>query len=142
MVAKFLHTYAGRSKKIKYPSLNAPQIIITSLDLSVNIGFKFLSVLLDEASIRDLRTQFQTAITNINPAISIQNQKDEKTEQGNNMSWFVFCGYNLDGQSYNRNCFIRLRRNIFHGIFNCKMKDKNNWNKIVDEIFMSLEENV
>jgi len=130
----------GEVKKIKYPSANAPAFIVTSLDFSVNIGFSFLPAVLVDEEIKDLRKQFQTVITNVNPAIKIQNQKDEKTDQGNNMSWFDFCGYNVDGQSYNRNCLISLQKNVFHGIFNCRMEDKNNWFEIVGEMFKTIEE--
>jgi len=130
----------GEVKKIKYPSANAPAFIVTSLDFSVIIGFSLLPAVLVDEEIKDLRKQFQTAITNVNPAIKIQNQKDEKTDQGNNMSWFDFCGYNVDGQSYNRNCLISLQKNVFHGIFNCRMEDKNNWFEIVGEMFKTIEE--
>ncbi len=40
-----------------------------------------------------------------------------KTKQGNAMSWFDFVSYAIDGQSYNRFCLIRMRKNVFHGIF-------------------------
>lgn len=127
-------------KSIKYPSVNAPEFIISSLDTLVNIGFTLLPVILENDEIKSLRQQFQTAIININPTIKIQNQKDEKTKQGNDMSWFDFSGYCVDGHSYNRVYLIRMQKQIFHGIFNCMLKDRNNWSEIVSRIFETIEE--
>lgn len=129
-------------KRVKYPSANAPEFLVSSVDTLVNFGFNFLPMVLKDDDIKDLRQQFQTVITSVNPAIKIQNYKDEKTNQGNDMSWFDFCGYHVDGQSYNRVCLIRMRKQVFHGIFNCEMKDKHNWNEIVGMIFESVEEAV
>lgn len=127
-------------KKIKYPSVNAPEWIVTSLDTLVNIGFSLLPVVIEDNDIKSMSEQFQRAITNVNPSIKIKNRKEEKTKQGNAMSWFDFVSYAIDGQSYNRFCLIRMRKNVFHGIFNCEMRNKGNWEKIVEKIFMAVEE--
>ena len=128
-------------KKAKYPSASAPDFIMTSLDTSVNIGFSLLDIVLqDDEEVKELCQQFRMAITNVNPAIKIQNIIKDNTKQGNDMSWFDFRGYGIDGQSYNRICLTRMKKKVFHGIFNCDIKERNNWIKIVDSIFENVEE--
>lgn len=127
-------------KSMKYPSKDAPTFIMTSLDSMVNIGFNLLPVLLKDNETELMSAQFQNGLKSINPSIIIKNQTDTKTVQGNDMSWFEYKGFQLDGQSYNRVYLIRLRKNVLHGMFSCDIKDKNNWTNIVDKIFFAVRE--
>jgi hypothetical protein len=127
-------------KSAKYPSLDAPELILTDLSSTVNICFNSLPVVLADEEIRSMSVQYQNALQNMNPSITIKNQTDTNTEQGNEMSWFEYKGYHLDGQSYNRCYLIRLRKTVLHGTFSCKLKDKDHWLDIVNKIFLAIEE--
>lgn len=127
-------------KKIKYPSVNAPYFIVTSLDSTVNIGFNILHTMMQDGEVANISTQFQSALKNLNPMVIIKNSKISKTDMGNEMAWFEYKGYHLDGQSYNRIYFIKLRRYVLQGMFSCQLKDKNEWEKVVEKIFLALDE--
>ena len=127
-------------KAVKYPSQNAPELIMTSLDSTVNIGFNLMPLVLKDNEIALMSEQFQNGLKNVNPSIVIKNRSDTKTIQGNEMSWFAYKGFHLDGQSYNRVYLIRLRKNILHGIFNCNLQEQENWIQIIEQIFLSVEE--
>ena len=43
------------------------------------------------------------------------------------MSWFQFKGYALDGQNFNRMYFIKMKKSVLHGIFNCPMRVKEEY---------------
>ena len=130
-------------KEIKYPSQNAPDLVITSLDSMVNFGFNVLPVVLDAGDTQVMSSQFQNALTNVNPSIRIKNQtNDATTDQGNEMSWFEFKGYTLDGQNYNRMYIVKMKNTVLHGIFNCPMQFKEEWSNIVEKCFLSIEENI
>lgn len=130
-------------KNVKYPSKAAPDFIVTSLDSTVNLGFNLLPVILQqEGDTKIMSRQFQNAIKNTNPSITIKEKTDSKTIKGNEMSWFEFKGFHLDGQSYNRVYLIRLRKSVLHGVFNCPLKVKNEWCDIVEKIFFRIEEEV
>ena len=62
------------------------------------------------------------------------------TEHGNEMSWFDFKGYLIDGQNYNRMYLVKMRETVLHGIFNCPMQFKDEWGDIAEKCFMSIEE--
>ena len=127
-------------KAMKYPSKEAPDLIVTSLDGSVNLCFNILPVTLAAGDTKEMGTQFQTALKNVNPSIKIEEQTETVTEGGNEISWFEFVGYTLDGQSYNRMYIVRMRNTVLHGVFNCPLKDMNQWGDIVEKCFASIEE--
>ena len=128
-------------KDMKYPSKNAPDLIITSLDSMVNFGFNILSVSMEEGDTKVMSSQFQNALRNVNPSIKIKKQvNDVTTEHGNEMSWFDFKGYLIDGQNYNSMYLVKMRETVLHGIFNCPMQFKDEWGEIAEKCFMSIEE--
>ena len=128
-------------KDMKYPSKNAPDLIITSLDSMVNFGFNILSVSMEEGDTKVMSSQFQNALRNVNPSIKIKKQvNDVTTEHGNEMSWFDFKGYLIDGQNYNRMYLVKMRETVLHGIFNCPMQFKDEWGEIAEKCIMSIEE--
>ena len=128
-------------KDMKYPSKNAPDLIITSLDSMVNFGFNILSVSMEEGDTKAMSSQFQNTLRNVNPSIKIKKQvNDVTTEHGNEMSWFDFKGYLIDGQNYNRMYLVKMRETVLHGIFNCPMQFKDEWGDIAEKCFRSIEE--
>ncbi len=130
-------------KNVKYPSKNAPDYIITSLSSMVNFGFNILPVFLETGDIKVMSSQFQKALHNVNPSIIIKNKtEDLVTNHGNEMCWFDFKGYVMDGQNYNRMYLVRMRETVLHGIFNCPMQYKEQWENIVEQCFLSMEEDV
>ena len=123
--------------------LNASEIIFTSLERTVNFCFNILSVRLEEGDTKTMSSQFQNALRNVNPSIRIKNQtSDVTTEQGNEMSWFDFKGFAMDGQFYNRMYVIRMRKTVLHGVFNCPLRVKEQWGNIVEKCFASVEEEI
>ena len=84
-------------KDVKYPSKDAPNYIITSLSSMVNFGFNILPVFLETEDIKEMSSQFQKALHNVNPSIRIKNhENDLVTYRGNEMCWFDFKGYAID----------------------------------------------
>ena len=134
-------TMPDQVRDMKYPSRNAPDFIVTSLDTTVNFGFNVLPVRLEEGDTKVMSIQFQEALRNINPSIRISERVDNTaTETGSEMSWFGFKGYVLDGQNYNRMYIIQLAKTVLHGIFNCPPRVRDQWEDIVDQCFRSVEE--
>lgn len=127
-------------KDIKYPSKNAPQLILTSLDSTVNLCFNILPVVLHEDALQHMSSQFQGAVCNMNPSLKIGEEEHTQTEQGNEMIWFGYRGYHLDGQSFNRVYLIQMRKSVLYSLFSCKTEDKDKWLEIIENIFSAAEE--
>ena len=134
-------TMPDQVRDMKYPSRNAPDFIVTSLDSTVNFGFNVFPVRLEEGGTGVMSSQFQEALRNVNPSIRINEGVDNMaTDKGSEMSWFGFKGYALDGQTYNRMYIIRLAKTALHGIFNCPPRVRDQWEDIADQCFRSVEE--
>ena len=127
-------------KAVKYPSKEAPDWIVTSLDSTVNLCFNILPVMLAAGDTKEKGAQFRKTIRNVNPSIKIEEQTETVTDGGNEISWFEFVGYTLDGLSYHRMYIVRMRNTVLHGIFNCPLKVKNQWGDMVEKCFISIEE--
>lgn len=127
-------------KAMKYPYKDSPDFIYTSLSGTVNLGFNLLPEVLQDGDIQAMSNQFQRGLNNMNPSLKIQNQGNGNTSQGNEMSWFDFKGYNLDGQNFNRMYLVRMRKMVLHGVFSCVLEDKMKWEQIVKQIFLAVKE--
>jgi len=129
-------------KNIKYPSQNAPAVLLMNLDTIVNFGFNLLPNSLKDGELEILSQKYQLAIKNINPSILFDESVEGKTEEGNEMRWSDFKSYSIDGQSYNRMVFVRMRHFVIQGIFNCPDQDKMKWSTIAEQVFKTMKEEV
>lgn len=129
-------------KRVKYPSKDAPHLIMTSLDSMVNLCFNILPNELRDKEIEDMSSQIQNALKNVNPSIIVKGQMNTKTDYGNELSWIEYKGYQLDGQSFNRVYLIRLRKGVLYAQFSCLLKDKDKWKNILDKIFSKVHEDL
>lgn len=127
-------------KSVKYPSTYAPRSVMSSLDVTVNIAFDCLDI--KNGDVKALSDQFQTALKNINPSITIRKREDVKTCQGNDMSWFGYNGCQLDGQSYNHVCLIKMKDTVLYVVFNCPLKEREKWETIIEKICMGISEEI
>lgn len=126
-------------KNIKYPSLHAPQVIFTSPEFTEDFCFNFLAVESDSGQLKELSNQFQTAITNVNPAIEMCNQVNGMIGNQYEMSSYEFMGYTLDGQNYSVTYLVRIDENtVLHCVFNCNLDDKSEWADIAKQCFETI----
>lgn len=127
-------------KEVKYPSKFAPDFIFTSLDSMVNFAFNLLDV--KNGDIKAMSNQFQKILRNVNPAVSIKNQVETKTNQGNEMCCFEHNAYLLDGQSFNHVYLVKMQKSVLHGIFSCPTNDIDKWRGVLDQVILAIEEDV
>ncbi len=127
-------------KNMKYPSKEAPEWIVTSLDTTVNFCFNVLPISLEADSIRVLGNQFESAIKSINPAIKTKTIDKTKTEYGYDIYGFEYVGFTLDGQSYNQVFVIRFKNHVIHSVFNCAVNEKEEWTKVADLCIYSIRD--
>ncbi len=127
-------------KQVKYPAKRAPEYILTSLDTTVNFCFNRIPAELEDGALQNMSLRFQNALEQINPSIKVKPQPDTATTQGNEMCWFEYKGYQLNGQSFNRVYLIRLQGAVLHGTFHCRQEDREKWKEIVRQIFFAVQE--
>jgi len=79
-------------------------------------------MVLKDDDIKDLRQQFQTVITSVNPAIKIFNY-DEAVCENRYYRLFSYKSYAMDTQIYNLICVTPIKDKVLQVCFNCEYND-------------------
>lgn len=138
MLPETFITLPENMAKLKYSSEQRPQIIKTSLDTSVNIGFSILEVEILPEHIKKLSAQAIEALKRLNPAYVFY---EEKVELGNMpLGWFEFKSYGLDSNIYNLMFITIVEKKMLHGIFNCNYDDVLEWREAARQMMYSIRE--
>lgn len=124
--------------KAKYSSEQRPQIIKTSLNTTVNIGFSILPVDISAEQIKNLVVQAKKALKRLNPALVFYESKVEMKSMP--LGWFEFKSYGLDSNVYNLMFITRIDGKMVHGIFNCKFEDAIEWREAARQIAYSVRD--
>ena len=126
-------------KKSKYISENRPQVIMTSLDTSVNFTFSLLPVNVPKEQLILALKQMRQVIQKINPANTFYGEKVVKLESGESVYYFDYMSYALDCKMYNVMYLTALADNkVLHGGFNCKFDFNDEWSKVVSLIMKTI----
>lgn len=125
---------------MKFPSVNRPQRIFTSLDGSVNFAFSIVDYQIPDTQIESLAEQMEEVIRKSNPA-AIFYQDDQSTlVSGRTICMFDFKNYGIDEQMYNMLCFTSLNHGTLHGTFICLDRDADDWKEAAWEAFKTITE--
>ena len=124
--------------KLKYASEQRPQIIKTSLDTTVNIGFNMLDVNIQDDQIGVLLEQAKEALKRLNPAMPFYDSKVE----GNPipLGWFEFKSFGIDKNVYNLMFITKIGGKMTQGVFNCIYEDVLEWRDAAHQIIGSIRD--
>lgn len=125
--------------KIKYMSEQRPQIIMTSLDTTVNVGLSFTNVIIETDQLKGLIEQSKSALKNMNPAIIFHESKVEE-DIDLPLAWFEFKSYGLDKSVYNLMFIVRAYSKMLHGSFNCSYDYALEWREAARQMVYSIRE--
>lgn len=123
--------------RIKYPSEFRPQVILTTMDLSVNLGFTVFPEQIVVRDIKKMAEQMQAAIHRSNPDYRINPCEDLAETQG---CFFSFRSHAMDSDLYNMTLIMPRKKKLVQGSFNCPYRDSQKWNKTVLMMWESIEE--
>ena len=127
-------------KELKYPSAFRPQIIKTNLDSSVNFAFNiFEHSTGSNEGVEIIANGFRTALRQSNPAITFHQTVSKMIQENYDMTLFDFTSFGLDQKIYNLMCILSIEGQFIQGIFNCLERDKEQWEKAAQEVFLSVE---
>lgn len=123
--------------RIKYPSEFRPQVIVTTADLSVNMGFTQFPSKVHSGTAVQIAERAMAAIHRANSDHQIYPYEILTGKEG---CWFSFRSHALDSDLYNMMLFAHLRKNILQASFNCPYADRTKWEKTVVKIWESVQE--
>lgn len=125
--------------KAKYMSEQRPQLIMTSLDTTVNVGLSFVNVAMEVDQLKMLMEQSKSALKNMNPAIIFHESKVEDNKELP-LAWFEFKSYGIDKNVYNLMFIVMAYHKMLHGSFNCSYDCALEWREAARQIVYSIQE--
>jgi hypothetical protein len=125
---------------LKYPYINRPKIIKTSLDTRVNYCFSlFANKKLYPDQTLPVAEQVRTLAKRANP--SLQFVDVEILENAHfSTSWYDFKSFAMDGQLYNIVFITSVYEMLMHGLFNCPYDEREEWRPIAFQMIEAIGE--
>lgn len=124
-------------QQVKYPSQYRPQIIMTSMDLSVNIGLTMFLRKPDEEP-KKITESIKSIIKKSYPDYRFF--KSEYIREENKIySWFDFRSYAFDDAVYNIHFVMLIGKKLLQGSFNCPYAKAEDWKKAMLQMMKSIK---
>ena len=123
--------------RIKYPSEYRPDIIFTTLDLSVNIGFNVLGNGFQTKDIQKVAERMMAAIQRSNPSFQFYEIEEIKKGAG---CYFAFRSHAIDVDIYTMILIFPIGNNLIQSNFNCLYQQSSDWRRVIRLMWESIEE--
>lgn len=123
--------------RVKYPSEFRPQILLTTPELDVNLGFTLFSKEVGDNTIEVLAEQVMRVIKRVHPDYLIYPGKRLKEGKG---YFFSFRSHALDSDLYNMSLLLGIKGRLLQGSFNCIYSQHTEWRKIVLMLWETIQE--
>ncbi len=123
--------------KVKYPSEFRPQILLSTPELEVNLGFTLFP---DIPSTEELKTMGEGVMQGIKRAHPDCILYPAKYIQEGKGYYFSFRSHALDEDIYNMSLLMQLENGLLQGSFNCLYRQHSEWKKVVVMIWETIEE--
>lgn len=124
-------------QRMKYPSEQRPQVIMTSLDVTTNFNFSLLPQEIAEDQTLNCVEQMKLMIKKLNPAIAFY-EMEEMDRENNKLSWFDYKSYTIDEPLYNIMYVTPIDGKVMHGIFNCLYRNMEEWKQAALQVIASI----
>ncbi|MCM1425655.1 MAG: hypothetical protein NC118_03540 [Eubacterium sp.] len=123
---------------VRYPSVYRPKIILTSLDMNVNLGFTMYAKEVEEKELIETINSMKNVIKKFYPDYRFFQMRKNITTK-NPYCWFDFRSYALDDAVYNLYFVVLIDNKILQGNFNCLYKDSEDWKRVVLQIIEKIK---
>ncbi len=127
-------------QKVKYPSEYRPQIIMTSLDLSTNLGWTMYLQNAEKRDVKVITESIKNTIKRAYPDYRFFKSGDHREEECP-YCWFDFRSYAFDDAVYNIQFIMLIEKKILQGSFNCPYSKAEDWRKVMIQIMKSIKKN-
>lgn len=125
--------------KLKYPMEQRPQVIKTNEATDINFTFSLLDQPLTNSQVKTAKDSLKKIMKTVRPDMRFTEDGMENVE-GRTIGWFELIYNGLDGKLYNIMYFTPVDGKMLHGIFNCPLKEAENWKPIVLKLMRTIQE--
>ena len=112
--------------RLKYPSEQRPQHIVTTQDTSVNLCISLLDVPASNDQTPQNVLEMKSILKMTNPATEFFESGLEALEDFD-LAWFEYKSFAIDGQIYNIMFTASAYDKMLHGAFNCTFGHQDAW---------------
>ena len=120
---------------VKYPSTFRPQHLLTSEDLTVNMGFSVFPNNL-QADMKQTLQRVKQTLENEQDAFSFSESTPIKDIEG---YYFEFRQQAIDGDLYHMMALVKKNQNLYQLSFNCLFSDQLDWQNIALQMWESID---
>lgn len=126
---------------MKYPSVDRPQMILTSLDGSTNFAFNlFTDGNVPLERVGELTGQMKELLHRSDPSSVFEREEMGRLSNGSPVYMFDHRSFGVDEKLYNMVCFTAFPCGIVHGVFNCLERDLGQWRGAAWQAFLTMRE--
>lgn len=124
--------------RMKYPSEQRPETILTDETGTVNLMFQYMEGEENNATIESFRNQIFGMMKRVNPGI--KEKEIGVVEAGEKQIAYVeFSSPAIDGKLYNLMFYLAVKGQPLMGSFNCQTKEMKYWRLAAFEMMQSIE---
>ena len=138
MVPDFFTEMEQELAKIKYPSEQRPEMILTDDTTSINLMFSYMEDEMTNEEAEEVRDQMIGMMTRLNPGVKPQGTGVEVVAN-KNVAYVEFSNPVMDGKLYNLLYFLELEGRTLMISFNCRTKEMKYWKKPAFEMMQSIQ---
>lgn len=139
MLPKAFKDMPMEQAKLKYPMEQRPQVIKTNERTDINFTFSLLEQPIENRQVKLMRDSIRRALRRARPDMKFMEDGLEEPE-GHAIGWFEFISNTLDGKMYNMMYFTPIDGKLMQGIFNCSVKEAQNWKAVILQVMHTIKE--
>lgn len=124
--------------KIKYPSEQRPETILTDETGAINLMFQYMEGEVSNTTIETFRNQIFGMMKRINPGIKEQ-EIGMVDVAGVQIAYVEFSNNAMDGKLYNLMFYLAVKGRPLMGSFNCRTKEMKYWRGVALEMMQSIQ---
>ena len=125
--------------KLKYPMEQRPQVIKTNEGTDINFTFSLINQPLVNSQVKQVRDSLKKIIKRVRPDMRFMEEGLEETEE-RTIGWYELTYNGLDEKLYNIMYFTPVDGKMMHGIFNCPIREAENWKPVVFQLMRTIQE--
>lgn len=138
MVPEDFEQMAQDMARVKYPSEQRPETILTDGTGTVNLMFQYMDGETDNESIESFRNQIFGMMKRVNPGIK-ERETGAIDVKGKKIAYVEFSNTAMDGKLYNLMFYLEVKGQPLMGNFNCRTKELKYWRASAFEMINSIE---
>lgn len=124
--------------RIKYPSEQRPETILTDETGTINLLFQYMEGEENNATIEKFRNQIWGMMKRVNPGIK-EMEIGAVFVSGKQIAYVEFSNPTMDGKLYNLMFYLAVNGQPLMGSFNCQTKEMKYWRTVALEMMKSIE---